>query len=448
MVFGYARASVKSPDVQAQADRLYAAGAEPVYVENGDGAALDWILGNARPGDAVMATGLDVLAPDRRRFHAIRRQALDTGVDLVLLDQGATLPGPYGDALETFLRALWRMERNPEVPMPERAPKAVRPAPVPDAPPDYWPEHVPEPDSDWVPDAAPRVLGPVLKPEPGPWPAWIGPDEAVPRAVQAPVPGPRPDWIPEPSRREAAASRDVSGKRPAWIPSAAPAPVRAGPEPAPWPDWVRRGAPAGAGRQPPRRHRELCLADWVPDPPEDRPPAAPCRALPFEPSGTPVQWPLPGEAVGRLPDDALLKPDAVPLGPDGLPAVFVRTRPKATGRDLAARDVPVREDQPGPAFAKTSAAERIILKEMRERRRLSSFRHMVIAAIVTLLILLGILAAALPRLSAARVFGALPRTPFPTETHGGVLPDAPAAYPAPEPQYPPAPDSGLISGTK
>lgn len=113
------------------------------------------------------------------------------------------------------------------------------------------------------------------------------------------------------------------------------------------------------------------------------------------------------DRIGTLPPDAKLKPGLKPEAADGTELIIIPSKPgaeKAIGEGVT--DV-ARAASERPR----TAAERLVVTQMREQRRLAGIRHAVIAAVVVLLILLGILAAALPKLNAGR--GVLGEAPAP-----------------------------------
>jgi len=427
-----------------------------------------------RKGDMLLAVSLAVLAPDRPAVYDMAARLMATGACLATIEEGIDTDSRNGRSFLRLMKAMQRLEANPEpVDPPEPAP--VPPGPgiheyVPD-----WDE--PEPDGH-VPSEMqerPPVHAAIERPRGAP--AWIPQAAARPAAAPREHVPMRPAWIPtEPTAKLAfrpATAQTAVSKQPYWMPAAttrktdygpginpfaldaAPdwhpgqtyRPDRAGPEPLAQPDWLpvpvtktdcacRQAWPATPAWVPdipdrePIRYKKITRlydidrGDWMPVPPFDLPQVPKRRILPMpDPPGEEAPMCPDPDRIGILPPDAKLKPGTRAMTENGTELIVIPTRPgaeKAIGEGVTDVTRTARERPP-------TAAERLVVSQMREQRRMAGIRHAVIAAVIALLILLGILAATLPRLNAGP----------------GVLGEAPPAAIANIPETEPVP-SGQI----
>lgn len=456
MVIGYIRACRRHPDVNAQADELFGCGAEKIYLDDGTSDALGDAFNCLRQGDMLLAVSLAVFAPSRPAAYALADRVASTRACLATLEEGIDTESRNGPPFVRFLSALRKLEANPEAvgpPEPGPLPEGSREAPeyVPDwedpEPAGSMPEYVyarsPRcvPDAnpvrtvpDWVAHAMARAIhaGPERPPRAPIWvrepvaspcpvgnaalperPAWFPPaarfhDFDV-RDFR-PGPAPAPCWLPGTAAREAACGQDAAWT-PAWIPAPAKRPDAAGTDPAPSPDWLPWAPLYGSVKY--RRITRLYTVDrreWLPDPPLDMPRIPRRRTVPMpDPPGFEVP-PCPDpDRIGTLPPDAKLKPGTKPEAADGTELIVIPSKP---GAEKAISEG-VTDVARASAEKPRTAAERLVIAQMREQRKLAGIRHTVIAAVIALLILLGILAAALPKLNAGR----------------GILGEAPAGIP-------------------
>lgn len=434
MTIGYVRACRLSPSVEDQAARLFEAGADKVYLDDGTTDTMTEIFAFAHHGDTILTDSLSALASNRETVYNLIARSNAAGIPIRTLKENLDTSGIYADALFVFLTAIRRLERGS---LPVRGEQ-----PEPEYLPDYFPDTEPDIAPDWIPELDDIIL-PEYAPESNIMPNWI------PEYIPAANPGSyrpdniTPDWIPEITPVIARSSIITPDITPDWLPEAVPILIRPcviKPDITPdWipetilipsypvqyetdilatPDWIpdinpviTQSIPVQSGLFP----------DWIPDaiqhnnpdrvPKPDRTPAWLPEFTPETNQAAPVipiwqDWiaiafALPADAVGRLPDDAILHLNARPTDNTGNEIIFVRLRPD--GDKALPSDNPTDEDtaQLDTNLTGRSAAERMIIRQIREQRRIMSLQHIVIAVVIVFLILLGILAIALPKLNSS-----------------------------------------------
>ena len=117
MAFGYARVGTTQQDEALQRDALEAAGVDRVYVDHASGAtesrpALDEMLGQLRPGDAVVIWRLDRLGRSLRHLIDLVAKLEQRGVGLRSLTESIDTSTPGGKLIFHVFGALAEFERD------------------------------------------------------------------------------------------------------------------------------------------------------------------------------------------------------------------------------------------------------------------------------------------------------------------------------------------------
>ena len=114
---GYARVSTNEQDETLQLDALQSAGCERVFIDKASGKlesrpALDNLLGQARPGDALVVWRLDRLGRSLRHLIDVVRDLEGQGVALVSLTEAIDTTTPGGRLVFHVFGALAEFERE------------------------------------------------------------------------------------------------------------------------------------------------------------------------------------------------------------------------------------------------------------------------------------------------------------------------------------------------
>jgi len=115
---GYARVSTTDQNLDAQRDKLAAAGCERVFADHGVSGKLasrpewDAALAYLRKGDALVITKLDRAGRSVADLVALVNRLDAMGVDLVVIDQGLDTTTPNGKLLFHIMAAVAEFERG------------------------------------------------------------------------------------------------------------------------------------------------------------------------------------------------------------------------------------------------------------------------------------------------------------------------------------------------
>jgi DNA invertase Pin-like site-specific DNA recombinase len=116
MRIGYGRVSTRDQHPEAQHDALVAAGCDEVFIDKASGKLarrpeLDRALLSAnRAGDQLVVTKLDRLGRSLEHLIELSKRLQDTGVDLVVLDQGIDTATAVGRMFFQILGAIAEFE--------------------------------------------------------------------------------------------------------------------------------------------------------------------------------------------------------------------------------------------------------------------------------------------------------------------------------------------------
>lgn len=116
MRIGYGRVSTRDQHPEAQYDALVAAGCDEVFIDKASGKLarrpeLDKALLSAnRAGDQLVVTKLDRLGRSLEHLIELSARLQDTGVDLVVLDQGIDTATAVGRMFFQILGAIAEFE--------------------------------------------------------------------------------------------------------------------------------------------------------------------------------------------------------------------------------------------------------------------------------------------------------------------------------------------------
>lgn len=431
LIIGYVRECRQGPGIQRQADILYNAGIDRVYPEQDGSGTMNRILSTLRQGDYIAVTSLHVLAPSRADLYSKAYAVASKGAGLISLEEGLGDAGTMEGFLD-LLDVLSRLEAHPE-------PIDQNTSPDLDAPPEYIPPETGPamPDGDlrppgkipdeiparayaafipgWIPERAKHGAPAVetidawpywlpastTRPEPPAagkafpaWPAWLPGNERKPEPAISTATGRKPAWMPE-FLPDMAAKPVYEAPVPAWIPTESRHADTARPAPAPFPAWLPETPGNRTAYRKPSRLFTIDRNGWQPDGPYSVP-VQPRRRLkqtcePLYPAPETCHDP---SMAGILPNDALLRPNARPTAPGGGEVILIPVRPdaeKAIGTGIPDIDRPAEERRPA------TPAERLVIRQMQEQRRISGIRHAILAAVVAILLLLGILAVSLAK---------------------------------------------------
>jgi DNA invertase Pin-like site-specific DNA recombinase len=115
---GYARVSTTDQNLNAQQDKLTAAGCERVFADHGVSGKLasrpqwDACLAFLRPGDALLITKLDRAGRSVADLVTLVGKLAAMGIDLVVTDQGLDTTTPNGKLLFHIMAAVAEFERD------------------------------------------------------------------------------------------------------------------------------------------------------------------------------------------------------------------------------------------------------------------------------------------------------------------------------------------------
>jgi DNA invertase Pin-like site-specific DNA recombinase len=114
---GYARVSTEDQNLDAQTDRLTAAGCAKIFTDKASGKLdrrpqLDACLNYLRPGDQLVVTKLDRLGRSLRHLLTLVGDLETRRVDLVVLDQAIDTSTPVGKMLFAVIGAVAEFERD------------------------------------------------------------------------------------------------------------------------------------------------------------------------------------------------------------------------------------------------------------------------------------------------------------------------------------------------
>src|SRR3984957_6971037 len=118
LILGYARVSTREQDLSGQLAELSAAGCAKVYRERPSGAKTDRpelakLLRVLEPGDVVIVTRLDRLAPSTRDLLNVLASITERGAGFrSLKDAWADTTTPHGRLMLTVLGGLAEFERD------------------------------------------------------------------------------------------------------------------------------------------------------------------------------------------------------------------------------------------------------------------------------------------------------------------------------------------------
>lgn len=116
MRIGYGRVSTRDQHPESQHDALVAAGCDEVFIDKASGKLarrpeLDKALLSAnRAGDQLVVTKLDRLGRSLEHLIELSKRLQDTGVDLVVLDQGIDTATAVGRMFFQILGAIAEFE--------------------------------------------------------------------------------------------------------------------------------------------------------------------------------------------------------------------------------------------------------------------------------------------------------------------------------------------------
>ena len=112
-IYGYARVSSDGQSYEAQEGALRSAGAERIFAEKTDRAALARCMASLRPGDVLLVTKLDRLARSTRDLLNTLAAISDKGASFRSLGDGwADTTTPHGKLMITVLGGLAEFERH------------------------------------------------------------------------------------------------------------------------------------------------------------------------------------------------------------------------------------------------------------------------------------------------------------------------------------------------
>lgn len=117
MKIGYARVSTREQNPEGQEDALNRAGCDRVFIDKITGKlakrpGLDQALMMLRDGDQFVVTKLDRLGRSLEDLIALSRRLDETGVALVVIDQGVDTSTPVGRMFFQILGAVAEFEHS------------------------------------------------------------------------------------------------------------------------------------------------------------------------------------------------------------------------------------------------------------------------------------------------------------------------------------------------
>jgi DNA invertase Pin-like site-specific DNA recombinase len=117
MRIGYGRVSTRDQHPEAQEDALTAANCDRIFIDKASGKLasrpeLDKALIAARNGDQLVITKLDRLGRSLKNLIELSEHLRDTGVALVVLDQGIDTSTPLGRMFFHILGAIAEFEHS------------------------------------------------------------------------------------------------------------------------------------------------------------------------------------------------------------------------------------------------------------------------------------------------------------------------------------------------
>jgi DNA invertase Pin-like site-specific DNA recombinase len=117
MRIGYGRVSTRDQHPEAQEDALTAANCDRIFIDKASGKLasrpeLDKALIAARDGDQLVITKLDRLGRSLKNLIELSEHLRDTGVALVVLDQGIDTSTPLGRMFFHILGAIAEFEHS------------------------------------------------------------------------------------------------------------------------------------------------------------------------------------------------------------------------------------------------------------------------------------------------------------------------------------------------